>query len=101
MIKILESINDENNKATLNVENSNDVDEKKEESINLSNDFSEALLDMCKAMEHILDFWDKEQYEDCLNNVDYPFSEPYDELLVNIYAWVKTAEKIYLETNAN
>ena len=70
--------------------------EKKEESVIKSNEISEALYDMQVAMEHVLDLWDEGNNREYLDNSNYPFDKSFDELLVDIACWIRTAKNIEL-----
>lgn len=81
----------------------NDISESKadskKESLQLSNELSEALDDMYKAMEQVLNLWDEgpEGFNrECLDNKDYPFDKSFDELLLEVNKWISTARRIEL-----
>lgn len=75
-----------------------DVDEIeiKEEALVKSNDVIEALEDMCDAMEHLSNIWDKDNNRDCLDNGDYPFDKSFNELVTDVMIWARQCKMIRL-----
>ena len=76
-------------------EEDNDEIEIKEESIIQSNDLFTALDDMYKAMENVLDIWDKDDNREILDNGDYPFDKDFNELVTDVAIYIRQCKEIY------